>query len=101
MQAPYEQYGFYGIILTGTGILINRFHRARAMAKYAEAKTAHAPAEKLQYWAFMANVEPHRLERASWLIARFRAEGMLAAVGAPLLWATWQLSRNKRPPKNR
>ena len=62
MQEPYEQYTFHGIILTGGAVFVNRFCRAWAMAKYAEAKTAHAPAEKLQYWAVMANVEPHSLE---------------------------------------
>ena len=92
---------FHGTILTGGAIFVNRFYRAWAMAKYAEAKAARASAEKLQYWAFMANVTPYRLERASWLIARFRAEGALAAVGAPLLWAAWQLSRNRGKPKDR
>ena len=101
MRKLYVQYIFNGTILTGGAVFGNCFYRARAMAKYAEARTAHASAEKLQHWAFMANVTPLQLERASWLIARFRAQGMLAAVGAPLLWATWQLSRNRRLPKNR
>ena len=99
MREPYVQYIQYGTVFTGVGVLINRLNRSRAMAKYAEAKIAHAPEEQLLYWADMANVAPHQLERSARQIAGFRAQGILAAIGVPLLWATWQVSRNRQPPK--
>lgn len=92
---PYKHYGFYVSILTGVAVLTNRSYRARALAKYAEAKIAHEPEAQLLYWADMANVEPGRLERPERHIGRLRAEGMLAAVGAPLFWIYWVLPGGK------
>ena len=85
LREPPAQYVFYGTTLTGGGILVNRFHKAWAQAKHVEAKSAHEPAQTVQHWALTANVASHRLEHATWLIARFRAEGILAAAGMPLL----------------
>ena len=103
MREPPVQYGLCGTILIGKSILVNRFHKAWALAKYVEAKSAHEPAQTVQHWALTANVASHRLEHATWLIARCKAEGILAAAGMPLLWLAWQTSRNRPPktPKNR
>ena len=100
MPEVYKQYGLYGSILTGMAVLTNRMYRARALAKYAEAKIAQAPEPKLLYWAHRANVEPWRLEFPARNIKKLRAEGMLAAVGAPLFWTYWVFSPDKWMHKN-
>ena len=95
MPEVHEQYGLYGSILTGMAVLTNRMYTARALAKYAEAKIAHAPEPQLLYLADRANVEPWRLEHPARHITRLRAEGMLAAVGAPLFWVYWVVSPDR------
>lgn len=96
LPGGYLQLGFYISVVTGRAILFNRFYRARALAKYVEAKIAHAPEKQLQHWAFMANVEPWGLEHASQTtrhIKRLRVEGVLAAVGMPLFWTLpWRIT---------
>ena len=85
--------GFYISIVTGAAILTNRLYRARALTKYLEAKLDNAPELQLQHWADMANVEPWRLPYASHHAARLRVEGVLAAIGVPLLWALpWRIT---------
>ena len=101
MPEVYKQYGLYLCGLTGMAVLTNCLYRARALAKYAAAKIAHAPEPQLLHWADMANVEPWRLECPARHITRLRAEGTLAAVGAPLFWVHWAVSPDKWMHKNR
>ena len=75
MPEVYEQYGLYCSSLFGVSFLTNQLFRARALAKHAEAKIAHAPESQLLYWTHMANVELWRLECPRTLHCTFESRG--------------------------
>ena len=88
MPELYLQLGFYASIVLGFSVLTNRLYRARALlAKYVEAKIAHAPEPQLQRWAawpmwnlgdrHTPHVTSHGSElRASWLLLVHLCSGL-------------------------
>lgn len=77
-----EQYGLYGTTLAGLGYSALSWMRAHTLM-LASLESNSALARKLM---LKANAKEFDVERAVHLASEFRTRGLLAAIGAPMLW---------------
>jgi hypothetical protein len=82
LATPWEQFGLYGAILGGCTYAGRQYFRAHHVVKYVETQNV----EHL----YLANVPASEAPRAMYLVNRIRTRGVIAALGAPILWLAWR-----------
>jgi hypothetical protein len=93
LTSPYKQYGLYLITTSGFAYGARQLYRARLVMKAVHTTDQ----DTRQALLFAADAAEVQLSRATWYARRFRAKGIAAAAGAPLLWLAWRTVRHSQP----
>ena len=89
MRKVYQQYVLYMAGLAVTVSTATPFTRACNLIRYAHC-SKHRRQSEAEYAAWMAQAQPHDLERAKRIVTRFRSENVSAAFAFFMLWMAFK-----------
>ncbi len=69
--------------------MATRFTRACNLIRYVN-YSKHGRQSEAEYAAWMAQAQPHELERAEGVLSRFRSGNVNAAFASPMLWMAFK-----------
>ena len=88
---PLEQYGVYGTVGGGAIYCASAFNKASHLMQAARTDGEERAMHKAIAWA-----TEDQVKNASFTARRFRAQGVTAALGAPLLWLAYVRSKHAK-----
>ncbi len=89
MRKVYQQYVLYMAGVAVTVSMATRFTRACNLIRYVN-YSKHGRQSEPEYAAWMAQAQPHELERAERVLSRFRSGNVSAAFASPMLWMAFK-----------